>query len=137
MIRYPKFFFRYLGLSMWFSKRINWIISEVQRQNFFLKVFSSSDKVLAELGSGSGTCLVFLHSFSFYDNVIFDILHQIICCKIIKQCIRSMLHTLSNQTIKRILWIGSISMILWCFQAFQNIYILYDLFRKTRFVVLF
>ena len=61
--------FRYLGPSMCFSKWINWIISEVQRQNFFLKVFSPLDKVLAVLGSGIGTCSVFLHSFPFKDNV--------------------------------------------------------------------
>ena len=67
-MRYPKKNFRYLGLSMCFSKRINWIISEVQRQNFFLKVFSSSDKVLAALGSGIGTCSVFLHSFPSQGN---------------------------------------------------------------------
>ena len=69
-MRYPPKNFRYLGPSMCFSKRINWIISEVQRQNFFLKVFSSSNKVLAALGSGIGTCSVFLHSFPFLGNVV-------------------------------------------------------------------
>ena len=73
-MRYPKKNFRYLGPSMCFSKRINWIISEVQRQNFFLKVFSSSYKVLAALGSGSRTCSVFLHLFPFQGNVSTDII---------------------------------------------------------------
>ena len=64
MIRYPKKIFRYLGLSMWFSNRMNRIISEVQRQKNFLMIFLTSDKVLAMLGSWIGTCLVFLHSHS-------------------------------------------------------------------------
>jgi hypothetical protein len=35
------------------------------KTKFFLKVFSSLDNVLAALGSGIGTCSVFLHSFPF------------------------------------------------------------------------
>ena len=49
---------------MWLSNRINWIISEVQRQKKILMIFLTSDKVLAMLRSWIGTCLVFLHSHS-------------------------------------------------------------------------
>ena len=49
---------------MWFSNRINWIISNVQGKNFFLIILLASDKVLAMLGSWIGTCSVFFHSYS-------------------------------------------------------------------------
>ena len=64
IMAYPNFIFGYLGLSMWFSNQINWIISEVQRQKKNLMIFLTSDKVLAMLGSWIGTCLV-LSSFTF------------------------------------------------------------------------
>ena len=59
LMAYPKIFFRYLDPSMWFSNRINWIISEVQGKNFFLIISLASDKVLARLGSWIGTCSFF------------------------------------------------------------------------------
>ena len=39
------------------------------KTKLFLKVFPSSDKVLVALGSGIGTCSVFLRSFLFQHNV--------------------------------------------------------------------
>ena len=56
---YPKKNFSYPGPSMWFSNRINWIISDVQAKKFFLIIFLASNKVLAMLGSWIGTCSVF------------------------------------------------------------------------------
>ena len=64
LMAYPKKNFSYPGPSMWFSNRINWIISDVQGKNFFLIIFLASNKVLAMLGSWIGTCSVFFHSYS-------------------------------------------------------------------------
>ena len=64
LMAYPKKNFSYPGPSMWFSNRINWIISDVQAKNFFLIIFLASNKVLAMLGSWIGTCSVFFHSYS-------------------------------------------------------------------------
>ena len=64
LMAYPKKNFSYPGPSMWFSNRINWIISDVQAKKFFLIIFLASNKVLAMLGSWIGTCSVFFHSYS-------------------------------------------------------------------------
>ena len=64
LMAYPKKIFSYPGPSMWFSNRINWIISDVQAKKFFLIIFLASNKVLAMLGSWIGTCSVFFHSYS-------------------------------------------------------------------------
>ena len=70
LMAYPKKNFSYPGLSMWFSNRINWIISDVQAKKFFLIIFLASNKVLAMLGSWIGTCSVFFHSYSVSPGVI-------------------------------------------------------------------
>jgi hypothetical protein len=64
LMAYPKKNFSYPGPSMWFSNRINWIISDVQGKKYFLITFLASNKVLAMLGSWIGTCSVFFHSYS-------------------------------------------------------------------------
>ena len=57
LMAYPKKIFSYLGPSMWFSNRINWIISKVQGKKKNLIIFLAS--VLAMLGSWFGTCSFF------------------------------------------------------------------------------
>ena len=69
LMAYPKNFFRYLGPSMWFSNRINWIISEVQASKKFFFIFLASKQLPAALGNGIGTGSVFCLSFSFSHNV--------------------------------------------------------------------
>ena len=64
LMGYPQIFFRYLGPSMWFSNRINWIISEVQASKNFFFIFLASKQLQAALGSGIGTGSVFCLSFS-------------------------------------------------------------------------
>ena len=64
LMAYPKKNFSYPGPSMWFSNRINWIISDVQGKKFFLIIFLASNKVLAMLRIWIGTCSVFFHSYS-------------------------------------------------------------------------
>ena len=71
LMAYPKKNFSYPGPSMWFSNRINWIISDVQAKNFFLIIFLASNKVLAMLGSWIGTCSVF---FSFIFSLTWGVL---------------------------------------------------------------
>ena len=43
----------YPGPSMWFSKQINWIISEAQRKNFFEIFFTSFFFTIGQAALGS------------------------------------------------------------------------------------
>ena len=77
LMAYPKKNFSYPGPSMWFSNRINWIISDVQAKKFFLIIFLASNKVLAMLGSWIGTCSVFFSFiFSLTWGEILSLLHS-------------------------------------------------------------
>ena len=73
LMAYPKKNFRYLGPYMWFSNRINWIISEVQASKIFFFIFLASKQLPAALGNGIGTGSVFCLSFSFLHNVIWNV----------------------------------------------------------------
>ena len=59
-------------LSIWMGYRINWIISEVQGNNFFF-IFLASKKLLAPLRSKIGTGSVICHSFSVSPGVVKDV----------------------------------------------------------------
>ena len=62
---YPKKNLDLSGLSMCISKRINWIISEVQVSEIFFFIFLASKQLPAALGSGIGTGSIFAFHFHF------------------------------------------------------------------------